>query len=95
MKILVECGCCRGGKRPFKNGEGKKVPCPYCDDTGKRAEYVPDPSHIMTEWRTEIRCPGSTPRFYGVRNCKNCGEEELKHPAGHFMEGLIGPCNKV
>lgn len=46
----------------------------------------------MTGWTTEIRAPAGTPRFYGVRKCKLCGEEEMKHPAGHFMEGLEQPC---
>lgn len=51
-------------------------------------------SHVMTDWRTEIRCPGSTPRFYGVRNCKKCEGEQLQHPAGKFMDGsLKTKCN--
>jgi hypothetical protein len=92
--IEVECDCCQGGRRPFTTGEGKRVPCPYCDDTGKRKKTVPDPTHKMGEWRTEIRCPANTERFYGVRECLNCGLEELSHPAGHFLSGLLKPCRK-
>lgn len=51
------------------------------------------PSHNMTEWRTEIRTPAETSRFYGVRSCKACGGEELKHSAGHFVDKwLFDPC---
>ena len=46
-------------------------------------------SHDMTEWRSEIRCPRDTPRFYSVRNCKKCGGEQLQHPAGKFMDGIL------
>lgn len=50
-------------------------------------------SHNMTEWRTEIRTPCNTSRFYGVRNCKECGGEQLSHPAGHFADKwLFDPC---
>ena len=91
--IEVECDCCLGGRRPFRTGEGNIVPCPYCKDTGKRKKNVPHPSHVMGEWSTEIRCPGSTPRFYGVRRCIKCGEEELSHPAGHFLSELLRECN--
>ena len=93
MKVLVECTCCEGGKKPFKTAEGKVVKCPYCQDTGQRTKTVPHPSHDMGEWRSEIRCPGDEPRFYGVRSCKKCGEEELEHSAGHFLDGLLVECN--
>lgn len=92
MVIQVECDCCKGGKKSFTTAEGLRRPCPYCRDRGTRDKHVPDPSHKMTEWRTEVRCPGSTPRFYGVRNCTECGEEELEHPAGHFMNDLESRC---
>ena len=50
-------------------------------------------SHKLTKWRTEIRSPAGTPRFYGVRNCSACGGEESSHPAGHFVdEWLYDPC---
>lgn len=50
-------------------------------------------SHKMTEWRAEIRAPAGTARFYGVRNCAKCGGEEMKHPAGHFIDKwLYDPC---
>jgi hypothetical protein len=43
-------------------------------------------SHVMTDWYTDVRCPGSTPRFYGVRECVNCQYEMSEHPAGRFMD---------
>lgn len=46
----------------------------------------PHPSHEMGEEYTDVRCPGSTPRHYGVRECKKCGYEQIQHPAGHFMD---------
>lgn len=87
-----KCKCCKGGTRPFKTGEGNIIPCPYCKDTGKREVKVPHPSHKMSKWRTEILAPAGTPRFYGVRNCKVCGEEEWSHPAGHFLHKLGYSC---
>lgn len=90
--VEVECNCCQGGRRPFRTGGGKRVPCPYCQDTGRRSKTVPDASHRMTKWRTEVRCPESTLRFYGVRNCSKCGEEEWSYPAGHFLNGLARAC---
>ena len=69
--------------------------CPYCNDTGKKEIDVPDPTHKMSEWRTEVRCPCDTPRFYGVRECELCGEEEMKHPAGHFFNKLLRPCKAL
>ena len=89
---LVKCDCCNGGKKPFKTHEGNVVPCPSCNDTGKRKTTVPHPSHKMGKWHTEIRCPADTPRFYGVRECKKCGEEEMSHLAGHFLRELLSPC---
>lgn len=55
-------------------------------------EKRPHQSHKMTKWRSEIRCPASTERFYNVRECKRCGLEEMYHPAGHFNDGLREPC---
>jgi len=43
-------------------------------------------SHQMTDFKSEIRCPCETSRFYAVRECKVCGAEEIKHPAGHFFD---------
>lgn len=43
-------------------------------------------SHDMTDWYTDIRSPVGTPRFYGVRQCKNCKYEQIEHPAGRFMD---------
>jgi len=75
--------------------EGNLVDCPYCDETGKRHLSAPHPSHKMSKRRTEIRCPGSTERFYSVRHCIKCGREELEHAAGHFLNGLDFPCKGI
>ncbi len=83
------------------NHEGNRHPCPYCSvlgsnqrGTGNRKKYVPHPSHRMTKWRTEILSPnGGEPRFYGVRECLSCGEEEWEHAAGHFLHSLGQPCD--
>jgi hypothetical protein len=91
---IQECGCCKGGTKILLNGEGNPFTCPYCKGTGKREVKVPHPSHKMTEWRTEILVPCGTPRFYGVRNCDVCGDEEWSHPAGHFLHRLGFPCKK-
>ena len=52
----------------------------------------PHSSHKMSKWYCDVRAPAGTPRFYSVRECKKCGEEEIKHPAGHFVNELIKPC---
>ena len=88
----IKCVCCQGGKRPLRTPEGKAVQCPYCTGSGVRRIEIPHRSHQMSKWRTEIRCPGNTERFYGVRHCTKCGTEELKHPAGHFLNGLESKC---
>ena len=44
------------------------------------------PSHKLGKEYIDIRCPGSTPRFYGVRQCELCGAEVIEHPAGLFIE---------
>lgn len=89
---METCDCCRGvGK--IKNGEDVPTACPYCRDTpGQRKIRKPHPSHKMSEWRSEIRCPGATERFYSVRDCSECGMEEMRHAAGHFMEKLQMQC---
>lgn len=46
-------------------------------------------THRMSKWRAEVRAPAGTPRFYSVRNCRGCGEEEAKHPAGHFVADAL------
>ncbi len=90
-RVEVPCGACgRTGK--ILTGEGNPVECPYCRGDGKRKVKVPHPSHDMTEWRTEARAPAGTLRWYGVRECKACGEEEMDHPAGHFLGCLGYPC---
>jgi len=91
-----DCDCCKGGTKTLLNGEGHPFTCPYCKGTGSQKVKMPHPSHKMTEWRTEILSPtGGEPRFYGVRNCELCGEEEWKHPAGHFLHRLSFPCKGV
>lgn len=56
-------------------------------------KLAPHESHKMDEWYTDIRAPAGTPRFYGVRECKACGAEEIQHPAGHFLDDdLKYPC---
>lgn len=89
---LIECGCCQGGKRPFCTAEGKRVPCPYCKDSGKQEKHVPHPTHKMSEWHTEVLAPCGEPRFYSVRECLACGEEEWQHAAGHFLHNLEMEC---
>lgn len=74
------------------HGEGNPFTCPYCKGTGKREIDIPDPTHEMSEWGTEVRSPCGTARFYGVRHCVKCGEEELEHAAGHFFNRLLEPC---
>ena len=50
-------------------------------------------SHNMSGWKTQIRAPAGTPRFYAVRQCEQCGGEKIKHPAGHFVDKwLYDPC---
>lgn len=53
-------------------------------------------SHRLTKWKTEIRSPAGTARFYSVRHCKDCDAEEMRHAAGHFgLEQLQKECSKV
>ena len=92
MKIKVKCPACLGGKRPMKYPEGGHCVCPYCKDTGKKEENVPDSSHKMSKWRSEVRCPDGVVVRPDIRECKICGNEEMKHPAGHFLDGLLGKC---
>jgi len=97
MKKKVKCGCTKSTSEYWKDGrlqtpEGLWIPCPYCEGTMEKTVDVAHPSHNLTQWATEIRCPGSEPRFYGVRHCTKCGREELQHPAGHFLNGLGEPC---
>lgn len=50
-------------------------------------------SHRMGKWITDVRAPAGTPRFYGVRQCKGCGAEEIEHAAGQFTDDdLAKPC---
>lgn len=95
---LITCPICKGSAQ-MTTCEGNRIPCAcVCvgdAGPGKRRVYLPHPSHKMTKERCEIRCPGSEPRFYGVRDCENCGEEELTHPAGHFLGRLGYPCSET
>lgn len=84
---LIKCGACKG-----KGTWNSKTTCVYCNGSGKRKEFMPHPTHSMSKWRSEMLAPCGTPRFYSVRNCTNCGKEEWKHSAGHFLHGLGHPC---
>ena len=56
----------------------------------KRAVHA---SHCMGKVFTDVRAPAGTPRFYGVRQCKGCGGEEIEHAAGQFTDDdLVKPC---
>jgi len=51
------------------------------------------PSHDMTDWYSEIKCPCNTERFYKTRKCKKCEGEQYYHPAGRFIDPeLEKPC---
>lgn len=65
-------------------GCGTNTPVPT-NNSGGSGGY----SHRLTKWRTDIRCPCSTARFYLVRECKKCGAEQMSHPAGRFSDGLL------
>lgn len=90
--ITIQCSCCKG-KGKIRNGENRPMECPYCHGAGTRDEPAPHPSHKMTDWQSEIRCPCDTPRFYSVRTCSVCGQEEMRHAAGRFMERLRFECD--
>jgi hypothetical protein len=92
VKEIVDCSVCLAGTKVLLTGEGNPFTCPYCKGTGKREIDVVDPSHEMSEWISEILAPCGEPRFYAVRHCKKCGEEEWDHAAGHFFHGLLRPC---
>ena len=50
-------------------------------------------SHRMGKAFTDVKAPAGTPRFYGVRQCKGCGSEEIEHAAGQFTDDDLGkPC---
>jgi hypothetical protein len=78
---------------------GTDIPVTLTDQTAKiiaesrkiRRRWLTsiDKSHKMSKWHTEIRSPAGTPRFYGVRECKNCGFEQIEHPAGRFMDNEL------
>ena len=91
----VKCYC-TNGKKPgmIFNGDRKWQICPVCSGTKKRKEIVPHPSHSMPrKWGSTILAPCGTPRFYAVRKCRNCGLEEYRSNAGHFLGDLLRPCN--
>jgi hypothetical protein len=42
---------------------------------------------------TDVRAPAGTPRFYSVRQCRDCEGEEIEHAAGQFTDDdLVKPC---
>ena len=47
------------------------------------------PSHNLTEWYSEVKCPASTARFYSTRKCKNCEGEQYYHAAGRFIDSKL------
>lgn len=50
-------------------------------------------SHRMGKPFTDVRAPAGTPRFYGVRQCRDCEGEEIEHAAGQFTDDdLVKPC---
>ena len=52
-------------------------------------------SHRMGKSFSDVRAPAGTPRFYGVRQCKGCGGEEIAHAAGQFTDDdLVKPCQE-
>lgn len=56
----------------------------------KRTIHV---SHRMGKSFTDVRAPAGTPRFYGVRQCEDCGAEEIEHAAGQFTDDdLVRSC---
>lgn len=55
-------------------------------DIDWKKDFIPHPSHNMTRYRSTIRTPSSTPRFYSVSNCKNCELETGKSVAGEYYE---------
>ena len=51
-------------------------------------------SHRMGRAFTDVRAPAGTPRFYSVRECQECGAEEIAHAAGQFTDdALVKPCS--
>jgi len=52
-------------------------------------------SHRMGKPFTDVRAPAGTPRFYSVRECQDCGAEEIEHAAGQSTDDdLVKPCCK-
>jgi hypothetical protein len=105
--LLVKCTCCTNpvlrkradyvkAKVPrfhLLGGEGQILKCPYCNGTGKMKKTVPHPSHKMPrKWRSTIIAPCGEPRFYAVRACRLCGEQEFESNSGHFLDGLLSIC---
>jgi hypothetical protein len=53
------------------------------DDIQCSKDWVPHPTHEMTEWESAIVTLLETSRFGSIRECKNCGAEEAQTSAGH------------
>lgn len=50
-------------------------------------------THRMGKAYSDVRAPAGTPRFYSVRQCKDCGGEEIMHAAGQFTDDdLVQAC---
>ena len=46
-------------------------------------------SHRMGRPYPDVRAPAGTPRFYTVRQCRNCGAEEIEHAAGQITDDAL------
>ena len=88
--VIARCKSCKDGTT--KTYEGNKLPCPYCSGTMRVKRVKPHPSHKMSKWETTILAPSGTERFYRIRHCTKCHEEEWKGN-GHFLHGLGKPCS--
>ena len=50
-------------------------------------------SHRMGKSFSDVRAPAGTPRFYSVKQCRDCQGEEIEHAAGQFTDDdLVAPC---
>lgn len=50
-------------------------------------------SHRMGKSFSDVRAPAGTPRFYSVKQCRDCKGEEIAHAAGQFTDDdLVAPC---
>jgi hypothetical protein len=51
-------------------------------------------THRMGKAFSDVRMPADTPRFYSVRQCRDCKGEEIEHAAGQSTDDeLVKPCH--